>query len=61
MKRQLKIFVYLVIILICILLAIMYYREPLMNHWLNYNVDDEVIVVSSFIETNADNSNYSKL
>lgn len=61
MKLSRKIFLYTLLLIAAVLLCVYYYRETLAQHWLQYNIDDEFIMVSSLIETNADDSNYGKL
>lgn len=47
--------------MLAILLNVIYYRTTLLDKWLRYNVNDEFIMISSFIETNSDDSTIGKI
>ncbi len=60
MSRK-KVFIYVVLLMVVILLNVAYFRTTLLDHWLRYNVNDEFITVSSLIEPNSDDSNIGRL
>ena len=61
LKTHRKILIYLILLMFLIAMNIIYYRKVILDHWLQYNVNDEFIMVSSLIEPNADNSTCGKL
>ncbi len=56
MKLGRKVFVYTLLVILSVLLCVYYYRDVLADHWLQYNINDEFIMVSSLIEPNAEDS-----
>lgn len=46
MQSSRKIFIYLVLFILALLLNVYYYRQQLIETWLKFNIDDEFIVVS---------------